>query len=160
MFLAKHHENILRYGAKKRGARNEKGRLRDLFRQLNALRLEQDAAADCALNFTHFFQCSLGVDSVHFNHHIANFFVGLQMLTNDVDVVSAVDKICKSMAKLCIGFSGADLAALCRAGAVRCLSCGDEASGITEKHFMDAYYMQTVRSSNDALVKRISQWQP
>ena len=80
--------------------------------------------------------------------------------TNDADVDSAVDKICKSMSKLCIGFSGADLAALCRAAAVRCLSCGDEASGITEKHFMDAYFMQTERSSNDALVKRISQWQP
>ncbi len=68
------------------------------------------------------------------------------------------DDLCKSMAKLCVGFSGADLASLCKAAAVRCLQNGEEKTGVTKQHFLDAYKNDVVRSSNDALVKRISLW--
>ena len=68
------------------------------------------------------------------------------------------DDLCKSMAKLCIGFSGADLASLCKAAAVRCLQNGEEKTGVTKEHFLDAHKNDVVRSSNDALVKRISLW--
>ena len=74
--------------------------------------------------------------------------------------VSPIDEICTSMAKLCLGFSGADLAALCRAAAVRCLSSGDVASGVSKQHFLDAFMKDVMRSSSDALVRRISNWQP
>ncbi|KAL7539811.1 hypothetical protein ACHAXR_009635 [Thalassiosira sp. AJA248-18] len=74
--------------------------------------------------------------------------------------LSSVDEICKSMSKLCLGFSGADLAGLCRAAAVRCLSSGGGSSGITTQHFLDAFMHDVRRSSNDALVKRITAWQP
>ena len=46
----------------------------------------------------------------------------------------SVDDICKAIASLYLGFSGADLAALCRAAAVRCLSGGDGENGITKQH--------------------------
>ena len=78
-----------------------------------------------------------------------------------VDGSNPVDNICKSIAKLCLGFSGADLAAICRAAAVRCI--GDEEGGkdgITEQHFQDAYMHDVKRSSNDALVRKISRWRP
>ena len=73
---------------------------------------------------------------------------------------SPSDKICNSIAKICIGFSGADLAALCRAAAVRCLSEKDGTGGVEEKHFNDAFMYDVLRSSQDALVQRISKWQP
>jgi len=68
------------------------------------------------------------------------------------------DDICKALAKLCVGFSGADLASLCKAAAVRCLHNGEKKTGVTKQHFLDAYENDVVRSSNDALVKRISSW--
>eukprot|EP00804_Cyclotella_cryptica_P016169 CCRYP_005668-RA/>CCRYP_005668-RA protein AED:0.02 eAED:0.02 QI:256/1/0.75/1/0.66/0.5/4/0/935 len=70
------------------------------------------------------------------------------------------DETCKMMAELCIGFSGADLAALCRAAAVRCLSEGDDAEGIKAKHFKYSFMNHIVRSSNNELVQRISNWRP
>lgn len=68
------------------------------------------------------------------------------------------ENICKSMAQLCLGFSGADLAALCRAAAVRCLSEGDEIQGIDEKHYKGAFMNDVVPSSNHDLVERITNW--
>jgi SpoVK/Ycf46/Vps4 family AAA+-type ATPase len=71
---------------------------------------------------------------------------------------SSADEICKSMAELCLGYSGADLAALCRSASVRCLSIGDGA--VEKQHFIDARMHDAVRSSNEYLVKRILAWQP
>ncbi|KAL9188451.1 hypothetical protein ACHAXT_006829 [Thalassiosira profunda] len=41
---------------------------------------------------------------------------------------------------------------------VRCLSGGDGENGITKQHFDEAFMHDVVRSSNDALVRRISAW--
>jgi ATP-dependent 26S proteasome regulatory subunit len=71
---------------------------------------------------------------------------------------SSADEICKSMAELCLGYSGADLAALCRSAAIRSLSSGNDA--VEKKHFIDARMHDAVCSSNETLVKRISSWQP
>jgi SpoVK/Ycf46/Vps4 family AAA+-type ATPase len=81
-------------------------------------------------------------------------------LASQTDGISPVDEICKSMAQVCLGYSGADLAALCRAAAVRCLSNGDGAIGITKQHFSDAALYDVMRSSNDQLLKKISAWKP
>ena len=79
-------------------------------------------------------------------------------LSSEGTFQSAEEDICKSMAKLCIGFSGADLASLCKAAAVRCLQNGEKTEGVKKQHFIDAYEKDVVRSSNDDLVKRISSW--
>ena len=76
------------------------------------------------------------------------------------DGSSPADKICKQMANLCLGFSGADLAALCRAAAVRSLSKKEGVTCVTGQHFVDAFMHDVVRSSNNELVRRISSWQP
>ena len=67
-------------------------------------------------------------------------------------------QLIETMAKLCIGFSGADLASLCKAAAVRCLHGGEEKTGVTKGHFLEAYEKDVTRSSDDKLVKRISSW--
>jgi SpoVK/Ycf46/Vps4 family AAA+-type ATPase len=82
----------------------------------------------------------------------------MKIALSEGDSPAGVDDLCKSMAKLCIGFSGADLASLCKAAAVRCLQNGEEKTGVTKQHFLDAYKNDVVRSSNDTLVKRISSW--
>lgn len=82
----------------------------------------------------------------------------LRVHTKRMKIASSEDDICKSLAKLCIGFSGADLASLCKAAAVRCLHDGEKKKGVSKQHFLDAYESDVVRSSNDALVKRISLW--
>ena len=69
-----------------------------------------------------------------------------------------IQNLCKSMAKLCLGYSGADIAALCRAAAVRCLTERCEEEGIQERHYKEAYMHDIVPSSNDDLVKRILMW--
>lgn len=77
------------------------------------------------------------------------------------NIVPPVQNICRSLAERCIGFSGADLAALCRAAAVRCLSNNDDGSAdLSENHFIDAFNYDVVKSSNDKLVRKISKWRP
>ena len=73
---------------------------------------------------------------------------------------TSIDEICRKMKTYCLGFSGADIAALCRASAVRCLSSGTPDEGVTEHHFVSAYMHDIVRSSNDDLVKRLANWHP
>lgn len=102
----------------------------------------------------------VGLPTIDDSEEILRVHVSQMKIAPLQNGLSALDTICKSMSKLCLGFSGADLAALCRAAAVQCLSCGDEANGITEQHFNDAYMNDVKRSSNDILVKRISLWQP
>mmetsp|Transcript_9570 Transcript_9570/g.17281 ORF Transcript_9570/g.17281 Transcript_9570/m.17281 type:complete len:232 (-) Transcript_9570:50-745(-) len=102
----------------------------------------------------------VGLPTVEDSEEILRVHVRKMRLASLPGGVSPVDEICKSMAKLCLGFSGADLAAICRAAAVRCLSNGDVVTGITKQNFLDAYMHDVMRSSNDALVRRISAWQP
>lgn len=64
--------------------------------------------------------------------------------------------LCDTLAKRTEGFSGADLAALCRSAAVRCLSeCG---STVHERHFLEALEMDVKASNSEEAVKRIEHW--
>ena len=90
-------------------------------------------------------------------------------LGNDVvDLVMMVNKICAKMAKMCDGFSGADLAAVCRAAAVKCLNERGDASsssstsiiGVEERHFLDAIANDVTQSSSKDLVDRLLKWRP
>ena len=56
------------------------------------------------------------------------------------------------------GFSGADLAALCRAAAIRCLV--EQSDVVKENHFVDALDDGLRASSSKSLVKKIEQWRP
>jgi SpoVK/Ycf46/Vps4 family AAA+-type ATPase len=69
-------------------------------------------------------------------------------------------KMCHDMANRSAGFSGADLSALCRSAAIRCLmECGEEGE-IEERHFKEALDHDVKASSSDALVRQLQKWRP
>merc|ERR1712183_699376 len=72
------------------------------------------------------------------------------------------NEICKIIAPLCDGFSGADLSSLCRSAAVRCL--GDIESyilGVKKCHFLEALSEGDVsKSCSDGVVDKLQQWRP
>ncbi len=71
------------------------------------------------------------------------------------------ESLCAIIASKTDGFSGADLAAVCRAAAVRCLTEAGESGSVEEKHFLEALDEGNVRpSSNDNLVARLDKWHP
>ena len=100
----------------------------------------------------------VGLPSVKDSEEILRVHVSRMKLAPLIDGASSVDEMCKSMANLTLGYSGADLAALCRSAAVRCLSNGYGA--VTKQNFLDACMHDVKRSSDNKLVKRISAWQP
>ena len=67
--------------------------------------------------------------------------------------------LCEKLSTLTEGFSGADIAALCRAAAVRSIGQG-EGYFVEEHHFRDALKIDVFRSSDDDLVKRLNTWRP
>eukprot|EP00532_Pseudo-nitzschia_australis_P005912 CAMPEP_0168163188 /NCGR_PEP_ID=MMETSP0139_2-20121125/237_1 /TAXON_ID=44445 /ORGANISM="Pseudo-nitzschia australis, Strain 10249 10 AB" /LENGTH=850 /DNA_ID=CAMNT_0008080055 /DNA_START=62 /DNA_END=2614 /DNA_ORIENTATION=+ len=73
--------------------------------------------------------------------------------------IYVIQKLCEELSILTEGFSGADIAALCRAAAIRAL---EEAEGSTVKeyHFKDAMEHDVNPSSDDFLVKRLQKWRP
>jgi SpoVK/Ycf46/Vps4 family AAA+-type ATPase len=70
-----------------------------------------------------------------------------------------IDRLCTCLASVTEGFSGADLAALCRTAAVRCLSeCGEQGE-IEEQHFLKS--LDNLAASNSQeLVNRLLDWRP
>ena len=71
--------------------------------------------------------------------------------------VRTINKLCEELSILTEGFSGADIAALCRAAAVRALGEGISVEG---HHFKDALKFDVFPSSDELLVKRLSLWRP
>lgn len=83
---------------------------------------------------------------------ILQLHIGRMKLDDSVGVPS----LCKHLAMQTIGFSGADLAALCRAAAVRCLSEGK--LKVQEGHFHGALREDVKPSSDQSFLHRIEQW--
>ena len=76
---------------------------------------------------------------------------------------TSVEEVCKYLAAETHGFSGADLAALVRSAAVRCLNDAnfDNMQGVKLHHFKDARHVDMVKpTSNKELVGRLLHWRP
>ena len=67
-------------------------------------------------------------------------------------------EVCERIASATEGCSGADLAGLCRAAAVRCLV--EQSDFVQEKHFVEVLDDGFKASSDKALVERINSWRP
>eukprot|EP00554_Chaetoceros_debilis_P001230 CAMPEP_0194096528 /NCGR_PEP_ID=MMETSP0149-20130528/57387_1 /TAXON_ID=122233 /ORGANISM="Chaetoceros debilis, Strain MM31A-1" /LENGTH=1231 /DNA_ID=CAMNT_0038782503 /DNA_START=194 /DNA_END=3889 /DNA_ORIENTATION=- len=112
---------------------------------------------------------------------ILRVYVCQMKLEQDTD--TSIDSICQAVAEKCIGFSGADLEALVRSAAVRCLHESSKKSsssislpsssasgesfgvgvgvGVGLRHFIDAKDIDMPNpSSNKALVERLRTWRP
>jgi len=78
------------------------------------------------------------------------------------DLLDTQNKICAQMADQCDLFSGADLAALCRAAAVRCLRENYQNDNnnyfVEERHFDEAKDLDVNPSSDQSLVNRLIKW--
>jgi SpoVK/Ycf46/Vps4 family AAA+-type ATPase len=70
-----------------------------------------------------------------------------------------VDRICQTLAEKCDGFSGADLAALCRAAAVRCLAELGVNGRLEDRHFFEARD-GFEPSCSTKLATRLTMWRP
>ena len=68
--------------------------------------------------------------------------------------------LCINLSHQTDGFSGADLAALCRLAAIRCLrDYGDEGL-VEERHFFEALQSDIAPTSNETFVDRLKKWTP
>ena len=87
-----------------------------------------------------------------------------KMSLSIVDGKTPIDMLCSDLAAKTEGFSGADLAALCRAAAVRCLRESDKHGGggcvVTLEHFLGAVREDVTPSSSPALVEQLLNWRP
>jgi SpoVK/Ycf46/Vps4 family AAA+-type ATPase len=72
--------------------------------------------------------------------------------------IERVTSFLTTLAQSTDGFSGADLAALCRAAAIRCLV--EQAKLVQENHFFNALDEGLKASSSVSLVKQIEKWRP
>lgn len=70
------------------------------------------------------------------------------------------DGLCEKLAGQTDGFSGADLAALCRSAAVRCLREQDDDGLVDESHFVEALKHDITATSTEKLVEKLSKWKP
>lgn len=69
-----------------------------------------------------------------------------------------VESLSTNLARSTEGYSGADLVALCRSAAVKCLIQGQ--CHVREHDFVDAQQNDGMATTNPKLVKRIEQWRP
>jgi SpoVK/Ycf46/Vps4 family AAA+-type ATPase len=82
-----------------------------------------------------------------------------------LDNNTSIDDVCHSLAKTTHNFSGADLAALVRAAAVRSLheqTNKDEAEvKVNLRHFLESkQYDFPTSTSDQRLVERLNRWKP
>lgn len=82
-----------------------------------------------------------------------------------LDDDTSIDEVCQTLAKTTINFSGADLAALVRAAAVRSLNeqtiKEDMEVKVNIRHFLESKQYDLAESScNQQLVERLNRWKP
>jgi ATP-dependent 26S proteasome regulatory subunit len=70
------------------------------------------------------------------------------------------DALCDEVARQTEGFSGADLAALCRSAAVRCLREQGDDGVVDGSHFLEALKNDISATSSEELVVKLARWKP
>jgi proteasome regulatory subunit len=70
--------------------------------------------------------------------------------------LQSLEDFCRRIARLTEGFSGADIAALCRAAAVRCVV--EKKNFVEEVQFIEALKSGFTPSSDKQFVRRLQQW--
>ena len=78
------------------------------------------------------------------------------------DVAEVKEELCKLLAKDTDGLSGADLFALCRAAAIRCIRDKDSTveGGVKENHFLEALQEDIKPSCDKNFVRKLVKWSP
>ena len=78
------------------------------------------------------------------------------------DVAEVKEELCKLLAKDSDGLSGADLFALCRAAAIRCIRDKDSTveGGVKEIHFLEALQEDIKPSCDKNFVRKLRNWSP
>jgi proteasome regulatory subunit len=100
---------------------------------------------------------NVGLPSVQDRVSILRLLIG-RMKMREAEDMDDLERTCVNLAECTQGFSGADLAALCRAAAVRCLLENGEC--VDERHFIEVQERGLVASSSGELVERIRRWNP
>jgi SpoVK/Ycf46/Vps4 family AAA+-type ATPase len=84
-----------------------------------------------------------------------------------IATTTSVKDLCHTLAQLTEGYSGADLAALCRAAAIRTLMDNTTNTAATKEeiHVEDSHFLQALKddvyaSSDDELVNQLLSWKP
>ena len=70
------------------------------------------------------------------------------------------DELCSTLAQQTQGFSGADLAALCRSAAVRCLQEQGDDGLVNERHFVLGLQHDIAATSSKVMVDKLLRWKP
>jgi transitional endoplasmic reticulum ATPase len=100
---------------------------------------------------------NVGLPSVEDRVSILRLHIG-KMKMRAAEDVDDLERTCVALADCTLGFSGADLAALCRAAAVRCLL--ENGEYVEERHFIEVQEGGLTASSSTYLVERIRRWNP
>jgi SpoVK/Ycf46/Vps4 family AAA+-type ATPase len=83
-----------------------------------------------------------------------------RMKIRDKGQTATLPVLCSNIADNTGGFSGADLAALCRSAAIRCLLDSGEDVEIEDRHFLEALKHDVKASCSENLVQRLLKWLP
>lgn len=100
---------------------------------------------------------NVGLPSVEDRVSILRLHIG-RMKMRAAEDMDELECICVNLAECTLGFSGADLAALCRAAAVRCLL--ENGEYVEERHFIESQEHGLAASNSRNLVERIRRWNP
>lgn len=71
---------------------------------------------------------------------------------------SKITGLCQKLSELSPGFSGADIAHICRTAAVLCIM--DKSDGLNEHHFFEAMRMSQGPSCSEKLLRELNRWLP